>query len=76
MPPAKVAIRSKPERICWQSDFIWYPLAGGAGTEILGWLDDHSRLVLRLTGHHRVTGPILVAAFRTAVAAHGARPQP
>jgi transposase InsO family protein len=56
---------------CWQSDFICYPLAGGTGTEILGWLDDHSRLVLCLTGHHRVTGPIVVAAFRAAVAAHG-----
>jgi transposase InsO family protein len=28
---------------CWQADFTHYPLAGGAGTEILSWLDDHSR---------------------------------
>jgi transposase len=28
---------------CWQSDFTHYPLVGGAGTEILSWLDDHSR---------------------------------
>ena len=57
---------------CWQSDFTHYPLAGGAGTEILTWLDDHSRFVLSVTAHHRVTGPIVVAAFRAAVAAYGA----
>ena len=32
---------------CWQSDFTHYRLAGGTGTEILTWLDDHSRYVLR-----------------------------
>jgi transposase InsO family protein len=57
---------------CWQSDFTHYPLAGGIGTEILTWLDDHSRYVLSLTAHHRVTGPAVVAAFRAAAAAHGA----
>jgi transposase InsO family protein len=61
---------------CWQSDFTHYRLARpdgspGADTEILGWLDDHSRLVLHLTCHCRVTGPIVVAAFRAAVAAYG-----
>jgi transposase InsO family protein len=57
---------------CWQADFTHYPLASGAGTEILTWLDDHSRYVLSLTAHHRVTGPAVVAAFRAAAAAHGA----
>ena len=57
---------------CWQADFTHYPLAGGAGTEILTWLDDHSRYVLSLTAHHRVTGPAVVTAFRAAVAAYGA----
>jgi transposase len=57
---------------CWQSDFTHYPLAGGAGTEILTWLDDHSRYALSLTAHHRVTGPAVVTAFRAAVTAHGA----
>ena len=56
---------------CWQSDFTHYPLAGGTGTEILTWLDDHSRYALRITAHRRVTGPIVVAEFRAAVAAHG-----
>jgi transposase InsO family protein len=53
---------------CWQSDFTHYPLAGGTGTEILTWLDDHSRLALSVTAHHRVTGPIVLAAFRAAIA--------
>ncbi len=46
--------------------------AGRAG----GWLDDHSRLVLRLTGHSRVTGPVVVASFRaTPATAYTARPK-
>ena len=57
---------------CWQADFTHYPLAGGSGTEILTWPDDHSRYVLSLTAHHRVTGPAVVTAFRAAVAAYGA----
>jgi transposase InsO family protein len=62
---------------CWQSDFTRYPLAGGTDTEILTWLDDHARYALSVTAHHRVTGPIVLAAFRAAVAAHGAlRPRP
>jgi transposase InsO family protein len=56
---------------CWQADFTHYPLAGGTGTEILTWLDDHSRFALRVSAHHRVTGPIVLAAFRAAVAAYG-----
>jgi transposase len=57
---------------CWQSDFTHYPLAGGADTEILTWLDDHSRYALSLTARTRVTGPAVLAAFRAAAAAHGA----
>ena len=62
---------------CWQSDFTHYRLtrpdgSPGPDTEILGWLDDHSRLVLSLTAHRRVTGPIVVAAFRAAIAVYGA----
>jgi transposase InsO family protein len=56
---------------CWQSDFTHYPLADQAGTEILTWLDDHSRLALSVTAHRRVTGPIVLATFRAAIAAHG-----
>jgi transposase InsO family protein len=56
---------------CWQSDFTHYPLAGGTGTEILTWLDDHSRFALSVTAWHRVTGPVVLATFRAAVARHG-----
>jgi hypothetical protein len=34
---------------CWQSGFTHYPLAGGTDTEILTWLDDHSRYALSVT---------------------------
>src|SRR6185437_15905181 len=56
---------------CWQSDFTHYPLAGGTGTEILTWLDDHSRYALSLTAHHRVTGPAVLLAFRAPCEQHG-----
>jgi transposase InsO family protein len=56
---------------CWQADFTHYALAGGADTEILAWLDDHSRYLLRITAHARVSGPAVVAQFRAAVAEHG-----
>ena len=55
----------------WQSDFTHYPLAGGTGTEVLTWLDDHSRYALSVTAHDRVTGLIVVAAFRAAVTRYG-----
>jgi transposase InsO family protein len=61
---------------CWQADFTHYSLADGTGTEVLTWLDDHSRLALRVSAHRRVTGPIVLAAFRAAVAATAPRPQP
>src|SRR5487761_302343 len=47
----------------WQSD--------GTDTEILTWLDDHSRYALSVTAHARVTGPIVLLAFRAACGAHG-----
>jgi transposase InsO family protein len=56
---------------CWQSDFTHYRLADGTDTEVLTWLDDHSRYALSVTAHRRVTGPIVLAAFRGAVTCHG-----
>jgi transposase InsO family protein len=61
---------------CWQSDFTHYRLTRpdarpGPDTEILTWLDDHSRYALSVTAHHRVTGPIVLATFRQTVALHG-----
>jgi transposase InsO family protein len=55
----------------WQSDFTHYRLAGGADTEVLVWLDDHSRYALSVTAHHRVTGPIVVETFNQTAGAYG-----
>jgi transposase InsO family protein len=56
---------------CWQADFTHYPLADGTGTEILTWLDDHSRYALSVTAWNRVTGPVVLATFRATVRKHG-----
>jgi transposase InsO family protein len=56
---------------CWQSDFTHWALADGADTEILNWLDDHSRMLLACTAHPRVTGPLVVSSLLTVIAAHG-----
>ena|SRR5437588_4361144 len=58
---------------CWQADFTHYRLTHpdgtpGADVEILTWLDDCSRYALRVTAHPAVTGPLVVASFRQAVA--------
>src|SRR4051795_2937651 len=60
----------------WQSDFTHYRLTTptgepGADTEILTWLDDHSRLALHVSAHPRITGPIVLATFRQACHQHG-----
>jgi transposase InsO family protein len=55
----------------WQSDFTHYRLAGGEDTEILTWLDDHSRYALDITAHRRVSGPIVLARFRQTGSTHG-----
>lgn len=56
---------------CWQSDFTHWPLASGKDTEILTFLDDHSRYVISLTAHHTVTGAIVLECFRAAIDTHG-----
>jgi transposase InsO family protein len=56
---------------CWQSDFTHYRLADGTDAQILTWLDDHSRYALSVTAHARVTGEVVLAAFRAAVDRHG-----
>jgi Resolvase, N terminal domain len=60
----------------WQADFTHYRLnrpdgRPAADTEILTWLDDHSRFALSVTAHQRVTGPIVLTAFRRTDAAYG-----
>ena len=55
----------------WQSDFTHWRLATGADTEIITWLDDHSRYALSVTVHWRITGPIVVDTFNQTCAEHG-----
>jgi transposase InsO family protein len=55
----------------WQSDFTHWPLADGTDVEILNWLDDHSRLLLSCTAHHRVTGPDVVTTFTAVINEYG-----
>ena len=55
----------------WQSDFTHYRLATGADTEVITWLDDHSRYALHISAHVRITGPIVLASFRETAAQHG-----
>src|SRR5690606_30172729 len=51
----------------WQSDFTHWRLADGTDAEILTFLDDCSRCALSVTVHQRVTGPIVLEAFRSTV---------
>jgi len=66
-----VRFQAEQPNECWQADFTHYRLADGTDTEILTWLDDHSRYALRITAHQPVTGPIVLNAFRGASAEHG-----
>jgi transposase InsO family protein len=55
----------------WQTDFTHIRLADGTDTEVLTFLDDHSRYVLACTAHRAITTPSVITTFRQAVAAHG-----
>ena len=55
----------------WQSDFTHWRLAAGTETEIITWLDDHSRYALSVTVHRRITGPIVVDTFDQTCVDHG-----
>ncbi len=56
---------------CWQSDFTHVRLADGTDTEVLTFLDDHSRYALSVTAHQPVTGTTVTTQFTAATAAHG-----
>ena len=60
----------------WQSDFTHYRLTNpdatpGVDVEVLTWLDDHSRMALHISAQVRVTGPMVLAAFRETAGQHG-----
>lgn len=47
----------------WQSDVTHWRLADRTGSEIISWLDDHSRKLLHISAHVHVTGPTVVDTF-------------
>jgi transposase InsO family protein len=60
----------------WQSDFTHYRVPGPRGmpvleSEIITWLDDHSRYALHVSAHVRITGPLVLVAFRESIKKHG-----
>ena len=63
----------------WQSDFTHYRLTPpgepdgttGADTEIITWLDDHSRYAQHISAHRQITAPIVLDTFTKAAALHG-----
>ena len=56
---------------CWQSDFTHYRLATGVDAEIISWLDDHSRYLLHVSAHPRISARIVLATFTQAAGQHG-----
>jgi len=55
----------------WQSDFTHWALADGTDTEILNFLDDHSRYLLACTAYRPVTVTSVVATFLACAAEYG-----
>lgn len=55
----------------WQSDFTHITLTDHTDVEVIGWLDDHSRYLLHLSAHRRVTGRIVTDTFTAAASNHG-----
>ena len=68
---AYIRFQAEQPNETWQSDFTHVRLADGTDTEVITWLDDHSRLALHVSAHPKITGPIVLSTFRTAVAEHG-----
>ncbi len=58
-----IRFEAKLPNECWQSDFTHWRLLDDTDIEILCWLDDHSRKALSVSGHQRVTGPIVRSTF-------------
>ena len=55
----------------WQSDFTHVRLTDGTDSEVIAWLDDHSRFLLHLSAHSRVTARIVAHTFHTAATGNG-----
>jgi transposase InsO family protein len=55
----------------WQSDFTHVRLSDGTDIEVIGWLDDHSRYLLHLSAHRRITARTVTTTFTRAALKHG-----
>lgn len=58
----------------WQADFTHWRLADGSDTEVLDFIDDHSRFLTSIHAYRRVTGRKVAEQFTQACNEHG-RPQ-
>jgi transposase InsO family protein len=56
---------------CWQADVTHWSLVDGSDVEILGFIDDHSRLVVAATARRVTKAGDVVATFRGAAARYG-----
>ena len=56
---------------CWQSDFTHYKLANKQDTNILIFIDDHSRFIISATAHTVVTGHIVHTQFKNNIEKYG-----
>jgi transposase InsO family protein len=54
----------------WQSDFTHWNTEE-LSAEIIGWIDDHSRFLLHLSAHGRVTGTVVTNTFTHATNDYG-----
>jgi transposase InsO family protein len=55
----------------WQADFTHWRLADATDTEILDFLDDHSRMLISIQAYRRVTSPDVAHQFTDACQQHG-----
>lgn len=55
----------------WQSDFTHVRLANGKDTEVITWLDDHSRYALHISAHNHITVHTVVDTFTQTAHKHG-----
>lgn len=56
---------------CWQADITHWHLADGTRTEILDFLDDHSRFLLNIRAAAAFTGPMVVTVMTELINRYG-----
>ncbi|MCK8475855.1 hypothetical protein [Microbacterium aurugineum] len=68
--PRHPPLADQPNEL-WQSDLTRITLADGTDSEVIGWIDDHSRYMLHLIAHLRVTGRVVTDTFNETATQHG-----